>query len=70
MVCIQGGLDTLFPRLDFLCDLTPFGEEEKGKHIYHPYLDTRPNLAPLYYHAHLRIGVLMPLVPLHHSHYC
>ena len=69
MVDIQGGLGCLFLSPDLLGDLTFFAEEKEEEHIYHPYPDTHPYLAPLYYHMHLRIAVMMLFDPLYHFHY-
>lgn len=69
LICIRGDLVSVFPRPDLFGSLTSFGEEKEGEHIYHLYPNTCLNLAFLHCHAHLRMGVLLPLVPLHHSHY-
>ena len=69
MVFIRGGLGSLFPCPDLLGDLTRFGDKKEEEHIYHLYLDTCLNLAPFHYHDHLRVSVLMPLIPLCPSHY-
>ncbi len=75
VVCIQGGLGSLFPCPYLLGSLTPFGKEQQreGEHILysfsHPHPQTRLSLPPLYRHANLAISVLKLLVPSCHSHY-
>ncbi len=75
LVCIRGGLGSLFPRPYLSGGLTPFGEEEEqkkeGEHILHPlpHPHTRPSLAPLHRHAHSRASVMILLVPSLHFRY-